>query len=428
MPPLSPVPSASRSSSSKCDTPASVVHSALAVAGPPQPRSILAFVKARPDTYSPQAATALSEYARRANAFDVQRGAYNLLLTERLPRIPMPEILPPPRLVDLVKELMKIGGIPPNTALAKKYRPKLIRDGRDWSALSPSTLLRHYHRLHLANKPLPFEEALNALEVVGASDAELLVVLHLSLAYTSSHPRQVLDAFAQVSDTPWSRQTLHLSILALLRNPTISVAADLSVLVRRFLPLARTPGPESWRHVAHYALTTDDEPLAALAFQGARFELGRERAKAGMGEQRPMRTSTDASPRFLHHGRHVTRWERLLHKIADKGWVTRGPPLPADEETFVPRLIARWEWVGRQGEEVAVERMRVKEEQAAEAVRAAQDEMVAAEEAAAVASAYRDKTVEMFLGERERVSEDTKLKGRKGKKARSNHDDKVKVS
>jgi hypothetical protein len=203
----------------------------------------------------------------------------------------------------------------------------------------------------------------------------------------------LLDEFQGLSKAKWTRQTLHLAVLSLLRlhrsrnadvKPLLktsartstapptepsSIRSDIRALIARFesadSALHRSPGPETWRHIAQYALETDDEQLAHLAFLGARVEHAADRIRdarkrartvtlyaplAAPGRDAKAAFSPAPAPKFLNLGRHLARWEKLLHRIAARGWAVRGDAPEDDPESPVPRLLLRWEWCGRAGE------------------------------------------------------------------------------
>jgi hypothetical protein len=58
------------------------------------------------------------------------------------------------------------------------------------------------------------------------------------------------------------------------------------------------------------------------------------------------------TPKFPHHGKHLKRWEYLLHALRVRGWVVRPAAGEAvvDVADGVPTLMQRWVWVGREGE------------------------------------------------------------------------------
>ncbi|GMK59143.1 hypothetical protein CspeluHIS016_0701580 [Cutaneotrichosporon spelunceum] len=337
----------------------SVIHTLLPCASRASAAAALAYLEMNPSKLNPAAVAALDTWAYRTNDEHTRK---RLRLLARAEGVRAFAIDHGRRWNRASWKLERRGHRRPNKFLWQKY-PLLAHNGG-----GARDLLRHQHARLLSGRGYALEEMLDLLNGMQADAAHRLGALHLALAYANA--KQVtglLDAFTKHPHGArvFSRQTLHLAVLTRLRRPTR--LSDVRKLLARF---TCPPGPETWRHIAKHALARDDAPLAALAFDGAKAELGARRAAAARDpEPKPFTpisaksdaqtrrqaaleagraTAADPPPaRFLHIGKHTTRWNFLLHACADRGWAVRGPS--PEDESPVPRLLRRWTWLGEEG-------------------------------------------------------------------------------
>lgn len=385
--------------------PASLVHAALRSRNPPEPAELLSVLKDKPHLLSRPSVTALDTYARRTNDQRVRRNLRALLQSERVTYRPEVEEksrkkwpLRDPQ-AKLAWEDSKYSfdrwrpyhdtRVIPNRAFYKRYHPLPTLP----EEVSPAQFIRHQHHLHLKREPYVLS---TAIEVVISLGGDATPILDLALAYTTEPPHTILDDPA-VKRVKKTRQTLHLAVLALLRQhlplpsymkptprPEPATKADIIALIKRWRMVdrkhQRTPGPETYRHIALHAIDQNDEELARYAFEGARRELQYEykramwerhqspynaapraqlpdpssdtvgepsledvspvtrgRYYAQPKEAAPSDKVEDAVPRFAHLGRRAARWERMLHALSRKGWVERLPEVEG-------LLIDKWRW------------------------------------------------------------------------------------
>ncbi|BEJ12637.1 hypothetical protein CspHIS471_0210970 [Cutaneotrichosporon sp. HIS471] len=336
----------------------SVIHTLLPSASRASAAAALAHLEINPAKLNPAAVAALDTWAYHTNDEHTRKRLRLLARGEGVRIFPIDH---GKRWNHASWKLERTGHRRPNKFLWQKYPPLTHYGGgiRD--------LLRHQHALLLSGKGYPLDEMLGFLHAMNADATHRLDALHLALAYANAKQvKGLLDAFKQphTARITLSRQTLHLAILTHLRRPTR--IDDLKKLLIRFPN--RTPGPETWRHIAKHALAHDDALLTSLAFDAAKAELGALRSAAERDpEPKPfpiMRNDPDPHPdtafeagrataanppppRFLHIGKHTTRWNFLLHACGDRGWAVRGPA--PEGESPVPGLLRRWTWLGEEG-------------------------------------------------------------------------------
>ncbi|CAK9782858.1 hypothetical protein CC85DRAFT_289360 [Cutaneotrichosporon oleaginosum] len=349
----------------------SVIHALLPVASRASPAEALAHLEHNPRKLNPAAVAALDTWAYHTND---ERTRQRLRLLARGEGVRIFPIDYGDRWNHASWKLERRGHRRPNKFLWQKYPPLDTLGG-----MSSRTLLRHQHALLLSGKGYALDEILGLLHVLEATSEHRLDALHLALAYASAmQVHSLLSSFATnpqavTAPTPqrFSRQTVHLALLTRLRRRT-RVADVLRILARFDGPPRRTPGPETWRHVAKHALAHDDADLARLAMDGGLSELGALRAAAARSPVprpfQPISINADTDiqtrrraefeegrataadppkPKFLHIGKHTTRWNFVLHACADRGWAVRGD-VP-EGESPVPRLLRRWNWLGEEG-------------------------------------------------------------------------------
>ncbi|KAL1413391.1 hypothetical protein Q8F55_001153 [Vanrija albida] len=345
-------------------THASIVHAHLALGTRRTPRELVALLADRRHLITQEAVVALDALAARENDYQARLDARALLTRERLP--PLPDTLRRKAGANEPKPLP--GDDEANIALRYRYPPAALPDS---GAVTPAAFLRHVHFCLIAKTEVPYDSAAATVRSLGNKVADQVALLDLYLGY-SDDPVPLLDAFdARQPRSAKTRETLHRALLALLRAKPGK--DELAALVKRFGGSGRRPGAETWRHIGRYALDADDEALAAWAFHRARDEFARVRVERARQDKLPPPALPallappkfangspldDVRPRFAHAGRHVTRFEWLMQAYRDKGWVERtDDPLPIeadnpDSEHFsaLPRLLARWRWVGRAGE------------------------------------------------------------------------------
>lgn len=376
-------------SSSSLVEPASIVHALLESSSRPpfEPRAVLSLFRERPHLLSQPAVSALDAFAQRMGDTRVRRELRALLKSERV-RVRLAPVQREEKqwsLRDTSKRPQwetgqytfdrwvpyHDSGVVPNKALYKRHPPLAELS----EVVGVSDFLRHQHYLHLVGEAYPLSTAIGTVESLGGGGTE---VLNLALAYTKSHPFDILDDPA-VKHILRNRNTLHLAVLALLRLHHIPQAeaeetaeeaaqetaqktasqsatppatqADIQSVIAR-VP-GRTPGTETWRHIALHALEHDMEAAAQWAFIKAKAELHREDTQV-QRERAPRKTSVPSRPdrryalppptpstdtpviRFAHVGRHATRWERVMHAMRARGWAAR----TADGKL----AIDKWVW------------------------------------------------------------------------------------
>lgn len=284
---------------------------------------------------SPGSIAALETYALRLNETRVAERVRALGFRERLP-------LPPRQKIGRYRNAR----VTTNLWMTKKYPPlPLLPENED--KISPNTFLRHQHYLLTNSDGYSLRTAVSTLESLKATEAEKLAALHLALCY-AKEPHVLLNEAEEVGMESFRRQTVHCSVIALLQRRTGT--ADVQRLMKRF---KNRPSPETFRLVALHALKHNNEELAKYAWEEGRKSLSHERRMASMPvtPRRPPRASNQAgsaaprvTPFFRHLGRHLTRWERVMHGMKDRGWVHRAQFDPEKVPKDLPTLAARWFW------------------------------------------------------------------------------------
>lgn len=381
----------------------SVIHALLSVASRTSPPAALAHLEANPHLLTPSAVAALDTWAFH-DGDEVTRQQLRRLA--RHARVHIPPIDHGGHWERGRWKSERRSDMAVNKALWQKFPPIDTVPGR----ITPRNFLRHQHAALLSGRGYKLSDALSFLQSLGASSERRLDALHLALAYTrpqgvgklldefeaSPYAIEALDSTKPASESAsrrrpqFSRQTIHLAFLtSLKRRMTIP---DVRALAARFdtrAPGGRTPGSETWRHIAKHALKHNDAALAELAFAHAKTELGAARAAATPSKANSASPSDSSSlltqptakptkptkifanherreeavkaglsvaadppvPKYAHLGRDTSRWEFMMHALADRGWARRGPPLATTVESYVPRCLQRWEWLGSEGAE-----------------------------------------------------------------------------
>lgn len=291
-------------------------------------------LESNPSLLSTGSVVALETYALRLNEAQYARRVRNLAIRERLP-------LPPRQKMGRYRAAK----VTTNLWMTKKYPPLALLP-EDESKITPYTFLRHQHYLLINSQGHSLKNAIGTLESLKAGPAEKLAALHLALCY-SKKPHSLLDEAEEVGVVPFRRQTAHCSVIALLKGRTMT--ADVQHLMKRFKV---RPSPETYRLVALHALQNEDEELARYAWEEGKKALAHERRMASVPMiPRALRlcsstagTTPRVTPVFRHLGRHLTRWERVMHGMKDRGWAHRAQFDPETVPKGLPTLAARWFW------------------------------------------------------------------------------------
>lgn len=278
---------------------------------------------------------ALETYALRLNELKLARHVRSLAYRERIP-------LPPRKKLGRYRNAK----ISTNLWMTKKYPPLPLLP-EDERKISPDTFLRHQHYLLIRSEGHSLRTALSTLASLKASGAEKLAALHLALCY-APEPHALLDEAEAAGVPPFRRQTVHCSVIALLRRR--SGPADVQRLMARFTV---QPSPETFRLVAQHALLHDSEELARYAWEQGRKALAHDRRMASrpvtprlqrQAASGPAGAAPGVTPLFRHLGRHLTRWERVMHGMRERGWAHRAHFDPEKVPKDLPTLAARWFW------------------------------------------------------------------------------------
>ena len=89
---------------------------------------------------------------------------------------------------------------------------------------------------------------------------------------------------------------------------------DIRILIEFFNQRWKiTPGPETFRHIALYALSSDSPGLARFAWDGWWSEMDRKTGRQPRGGGH--------GPRWDHRELHWRRWSRLIPALRNKGWI-----------------------------------------------------------------------------------------------------------
>ena len=388
------------------------IHHHLRYPNPPSPSTLMTHLRARTDLLTPHAERALVQYSRRANDLRTAREVKGSLIATRL--VP----LGGPRSMDLWPDPRKRKWYPqkPNGWALKAWAP-LSSLGPGYT---PSELLGHLHHVILnatrQNLPPTLEEALQAMKDTERGEFEgdwARNVLHLFLASLAPGraPADLIRRFHRVHPSvKLSQKTLHLAFtftlwpsrycepgtsdVSLVAGPVIGPPApakdaehpvqatfpcrdaatrSLQVIDQFYKEYGISPGRETYRHLARWALQHDEPDFAQIAWLGWWAEycrlrstvrarqlgrLARERARLTSSPgSSPTRTPRidieadetayppDAKSRFQHLGYHLRRWSiEVVTKLRDRGWIKR-VEVPGDEARG-----GTWEWLGREGE------------------------------------------------------------------------------
>lgn len=300
-------------------------------------QQLLEQLECDPSLLSSGSVAALETYALRLNEGGFARRVRGLAARERLPLSP--------RLKLGRHRHLKVEG---NLWMSKKYPPLALLP-EDESRITANTFLRHQHHLLIHSQGHSLRNAISTLDALKASPTEKLAALHLALCY-AQEPHALLDEAKAAGISFLRRQTAHCSVIALLQQR--SGVADVQRLVKRF---RQRPSSESFRLVAVHALEHDDEALARYAWEKGRLSLANERRLAS-GPMDPRSSPSvvpsserisampPVTPRFRHLGRHLTRWERVMHRMKTRGWAHRAQFDPDKVPKDLPTLAARWFW------------------------------------------------------------------------------------
>ncbi|EJT52102.1 hypothetical protein A1Q1_06640 [Trichosporon asahii var. asahii CBS 2479] len=298
-------------------------------------RQLVSHLESDSSLLSPSSIAALEMYALRLNETQFAERVRALGFRERLQ-------LPPRQKIGRYRNAK----VSTNMWMTKKYPPlPLLPESED--KITANTFLRYQHYLLINSEGHSLRTTISTLESLKAAPTEKLAALHLALCY-AKEPHALLDEAEAIGVTSFRRQTAHCSVIALLQRRTKT--EDVQRLMRRFKGV---PSPETFRLVALHALKNKDEELAKYAWEEGRTSLAHERriASAPVTPRRLPRTrgqATGAVPRvtpfFRHLGRHLTRWERVMHCMKDRGWAHRAQFDPAQVPKGLPTLAARWFW------------------------------------------------------------------------------------
>lgn len=293
-------------------------------------RQLLEHLESDRSLVNPSSVLALEAYALRLNEQKIAKRVRNLALGERMPLPPRP-----------IEREYRIEGVYTNPWMMKKYPPlELLPE----DTVSVYAFLRHQHYLLIHAEGYSLRSAVDTLRSMKAGGTAQLAALNMALCY-ASEPLALLAEAEDLGITYLPRRTVHASVLSLLKRRTR--ASDVEALLAKF---SVQPSPETFCIVAEHALEHADRRLAEYAWTKGKEALAHERLKAEMPQEwgsDPFRKpigSGDTKTLFRHLGRHLSRWERTMHKMKDRGWATRikfNGELPPG----LPLLAARWVWL-----------------------------------------------------------------------------------
>lgn len=217
----------------------------------------------------------------------------------------------------------------------------------DSSHYTMSQLFGRLHHLLLLGEAPSFDHAWKLLE--NATDFEPMgkgkaketrledtVLLNLYLAYLKTPPRSVaspstlLEQYLLFSSQAPNRQTLHLSIKALLSSPaTYSqkvkvIPAEVISMISRFMNFQIPPGLETWRQIADYALNYRLRKLGQMAWEGW-FDCFHSSGHSQLYSLNPNQVNVKLGVRvkFERLGTQKKRWTKILRRMELKHWVEK---------------------------------------------------------------------------------------------------------
>ncbi|OXG16920.1 hypothetical protein C366_03715 [Cryptococcus neoformans Tu401-1] len=318
-----------------------VVHRLLAQLSPPQPDEILSHLKANPSELTRSAGELLIAYSKRCGDFRTQKDVLRLMIDRRILSLGHAK-----RARDM-KRNKRAGGwkVRPNWWAMQTLPP--VEFIPDSSRYTMSQLFGRLHHLLLLGEAPSFDHAWKLLE--NATDFEPVgkgkgkktrledtALLNLYLAYLKpplrsvASPSTLLEQYLLFSSQPPNRQTLHLSIKALLSSPaTYSqkvkvIPAEIISIISRFMDFQIPPGLETWRQIADYALNYRLRKLGQMAWEGW-FDCFRSSGISQLYSLSPNQINVKLGVRvkFERIGTQKKRWTKILRRMELKQWVEK---------------------------------------------------------------------------------------------------------
>ncbi|KIR51603.1 hypothetical protein I315_05826 [Cryptococcus gattii Ru294] len=325
-----------------------IVHRLLAQLNPPKPDEILSHLKANPPDLTRSAGELLIAYSKRCGDLRTQKDVLRLMIDRRILSLGHAK-----RARDMKKN-KKAGGwkVRPNWWAMQTLPP--VEFIPDSSRYTMSQLFGRLHHLLLLSEAPSFDHAWKLLE--NATDFEPfgkgkaketrledIALLNLYLAYLKPPPRSVaspstlLDQYLLFSSQLPNRQSLHLSIKALLSSPatysqkTEVIPAEVISTISRFMDFQIPPGLETWRQIADYALSYRLRKLGQMSWEGW-FDCFHSSGFSQLYSLSPDQVNVKLGVRvkFERLGTQKKRWTKILRRMESKHWVEKVEGSDAD--------------------------------------------------------------------------------------------------
>ena len=391
------------------------IHRHLRRWNPLSPSDLLKQLHARPDLLDLTTGPSLVAYSRRWTDHHSEAKFQELLMRKRitsLRRMRTTEDMEPSEKLRRRPNQRYFKAFPP---LPAGSSPRTARD-----------LLCRLHGILLdasSDRPPPtLEQVLEVLSDFSSDEEKVEIAreaLHLYLAYPSSHREyeHLIEHFFRLySSVRLSRQTLHLVLVSILwpesalppailnsnfatefdasaasydqegvetrtsQSPPAALSEALEIIRAFRSGYGVSPGLESYRHLAQYAIQNNAPDVSQTAWEGWWDEYNRMRSIVEKEEEvrRPGAALADfngdisvycSEPplhdnqvehesdilnfRFRHLGQQSLRWrDQVMSKFRDKGWIER-VEVPARGDQGSKKT---WLWRGREGEDAEVQR------------------------------------------------------------------------